>query len=70
MRRIRAPAMSITRSYWKTVPRRSLFLFLLGVFCIFSTVGFASDILEMGRQQTLRFVLSVLMSGVFQLYMR
>src|SRR5216684_5865053 len=65
MRRIRAPAMSIPRSYWKTVPRRSLFLFLLGVFCIFSTIGFASDILEMGRQQTPRFVLSVLMSGVF-----
>ncbi len=57
--------MSIPRSYWKTVPRRSLFLFLLGVFCIFSTIGFASDILEMGRQQTPRFVLSVLMSGVF-----
>ena len=57
--------MSITRSYWKTVPRGSLFLFLLGVFCIFGTIGFASDILEMGRQQTPRFVLSVLMSGVF-----
>jgi hypothetical protein len=65
MRRINAPAMSITRAYWKTVPRRSLFLFLLGVFCIFSTIGFASDILEMGRQQTPRLVLSVLMAGVF-----
>src|ERR1700704_261362 len=65
MRRIRAPTMTITPAYWKTVPRRSLFLFLFGVFCIFSTIGFASDILEMGRQQTPRFVLSVLMAGVF-----
>jgi stage II sporulation SpoE-like protein len=57
--------MSTTRAYWKTVPRRALFLFLLGVFCIFSTIGFASDILAMGRQQPARFLLSVLMAGVF-----
>jgi hypothetical protein len=38
---------------------------LLGVLFIFSTVGFVSDIMEMGRQPALRFVLSVLLSGGF-----
>ena len=52
-------------TYWKSVPRKSIVLFLLGVFFLFSTLGFASDISEMGRQPTLRYVLSILISGVF-----
>ena len=60
--------MSTTRSYWKSIPPRSLVIFLLGVFFIFSTIGFASDITEMGRQPTLRFVLSVLLSGIFPMF--
>ena len=52
-------------NYWKSVPRKSIVLFLLGVFFLFSTLGFASDISEMGRQPTLRYVLSILISGVF-----
>jgi hypothetical protein len=57
--------MPSSNAYWKTVPRGSLLLFLLGVSCIFSTVGFASDILEMGRQPMPRYVASVLLSGIF-----
>src|ERR1700684_4648537 len=52
-------------NYWKSVPRKSIVLFLLGVFFLFSTLGFSSDISEMGRQPTLRYVLSILISGVF-----
>jgi hypothetical protein len=57
--------MPSSNAYWKTVPRGSLLLFLLGVSCIFSTVGFASDILEMGRQPMPRYVMSVMLSGIF-----
>ncbi|HEX2715288.1 MAG TPA: PP2C family protein-serine/threonine phosphatase [Candidatus Acidoferrales bacterium] len=57
--------MSTAKSYWRTVPRRSVVIFLLGVFFIFSTIGFINDILQMGRQPTLRFVLGVLLSGLF-----
>jgi len=57
--------MPSSNAYWKTVPRGSLLLFLLGVSCIFSTFGFASDILEMGRQPMPRYVVSVLLSGIF-----
>jgi hypothetical protein len=57
--------MSRAKSFWKTLPRRSFLLFLLGVFFIFITVGFASDIAEMGRQPTLRFAINLLLSGIF-----
>lgn len=57
--------MNSTPSFWKNIPRKSVFLFLFGVFCTFSTVGFIADIEEMGRQPALRFVLTVLISGVF-----
>ena len=60
--------MSINRTYWRTVPFNSLLVFLLGVFLLFSTIGFASDIPEMGRQPQLRFVLSVLVSGIFPVF--
>jgi hypothetical protein len=46
--------MSINRTYWRTVPFNSLLVFLLGVFLLFSTIGFASDIPEMGREPQLR----------------
>ena len=56
------------KTYWKTVPRKSLAGFLLGVFLLFSTIGIASDIAEMGRQPMLRFVVSVLLSGIFPVF--
>ena len=46
--------------YIRTVPKSSLAIFLAGVFCLFATIGFASDASQMGRQPLLRFVLSTL----------
>ncbi len=58
----------MTGSFWKTVPRTSVALFLLGVFSIFSIIGFASDIGEMGRQLPMRLLLNVLISGIFPVF--
>jgi Stage II sporulation protein E (SpoIIE) len=60
--------MSPSKSFWKTIPRTSLVGFLLGVFFIFSTMGLTTDIMEMGREPTLRFVLGVLLSGLFAMF--
>jgi hypothetical protein len=68
MRHTAAHPMSRTKSFWKTIPLNARLLFLLGVFFLFSTIGFASDITEMGRQPTLRFVLGVLIVGVFPMF--
>ncbi len=57
--------MDIHKSYWRTIPRKSFAVFLLGVFFMFSTVAFAGDIMDMGRWPTLRFVLTVLIDGFF-----
>ena len=50
---------------WSHVPRWSAVLFFVGVFCLFSTIGFVGDIVELGRQPPLRLALSVLISGGF-----
>jgi hypothetical protein len=60
--------MNRAKIFWKTTPRSSLVGFLLGVFFIFSTMGLTTDTMEMGRQQTVRFVLSVLLSGLFAVF--
>lgn len=60
--------MTLSKPFWKTVPRTSLVTFLLGVFFIFSIIGFASDIGEMGRQTPLRLLLNVLISGIFPVF--
>jgi Stage II sporulation protein E (SpoIIE) len=51
--------------YWKTFPRKAVIVFLAGVFFTFSTVGIASDLVEMGRQPALLYISMVLISGVF-----
>jgi hypothetical protein len=65
MRQSATLPMSRAKSYWKTIPPISRVVFLLGVFCIFSTFGIASDILDLGRESTPHFVLGVLFSGLF-----
>jgi hypothetical protein len=40
-------------------------IFLLAVFCVFANVGFANDIMDMGRAVPLRFWLGVVVPGVF-----
>src|ERR1700674_1362479 len=57
--------MKTTDPLWRTVPRKTLVISLTGVFFIFSTMGFANDIIGMGRQPALRFVLAVLLNGGF-----
>src|SRR5580704_13731529 len=57
--------MNPTLAFWKSFPRKSTFVFLAGVFFTFSTVGIVSDLEEMGRQPALRYILMVLISGVF-----
>jgi serine phosphatase RsbU (regulator of sigma subunit) len=60
--------MSTIKTYWKSVPRKSLVGFMLGVFLLFSAIGFASDITEMGRQPMLRYMMSILLSGIFPVF--
>jgi hypothetical protein len=60
--------MATGKTFWKTVPRTSSITFLVGVFFIFSIIGFASDISEMGRQSALRLTLDVLISGIFPVF--
>jgi len=60
--------MAQTKAFWRSVPHRSAILFLLGVFFIFSTIGFVGDISVMGREPMLRFVLNVLIAGIFPIF--
>jgi hypothetical protein len=53
---------------WHTFPRTSVFIFLLAVFLIFSGLGFASDVTDMGIQSPARFAVGVLLSGVFAVF--
>ena len=52
-------------SPWRTTPRRSIVIALLAVFFTFATMGFVNDIMNVGRQPTLRFALTVVLSGLF-----
>ena len=57
--------MSKTAGFLRGVPRRSKAIFLLGVFFIFSTIGLASDMSQLGNQPVVRFVLSVFLTSTF-----
>ena len=50
---------------WQNAPRKSIVIFLLAVFFVFSALGFANDIIDMGRQSPGRFAVAVLLSGLF-----
>lgn len=50
---------------WRTTPVRARIIFLLAVFFVFASFGFAGDVLDMGNEPTVRFVLSVLVFGGF-----
>lgn len=50
---------------WRDTPRQSIVVLLVSVFLLFTTIGFANDIIAMGREQTVRFVLGVVLSGSF-----
>lgn len=50
---------------WRETPRKFIFVLLLSVFLFFTTIGFSSDIIAMGRQQPVHFVLGVILPGLF-----
>jgi hypothetical protein len=50
---------------WQTTPPKSIVVFLLAVFFVFTTFGFVTDIMDMGHQPPLRYGVSVLLSGLF-----
>jgi hypothetical protein len=51
--------------YWKSVPPAPRIVFLLGVFFIFDIIGSAVDTAGMGLQSTTRYLVSVVLFGVF-----
>jgi len=51
--------------YWKSVPPLPRTVFLLGVFFIFGTIGSAIDVAGMGLQSTGRYLVSVILFGLF-----
>jgi hypothetical protein len=51
-----------------SIPRRSIFIFLLGVFLLFATISLAIDASLMGRQSLLRLVLSILLTSTFAIF--
>lgn len=59
-----APGSTKAPSHWNSTPRSSQLIFLLAVFFIFASLGFAGDDIDMGRQPILRFALSVMLSGL------
>lgn len=57
--------MESSKGFLATVPRKSVFIFVLGIFLLFGTTGLASDMAELGRQPPLRLALSILLYGTF-----
>ncbi len=54
-----------TLSPWRTTPRSSITIFLLAVFFVFASFGFAGDSIGMGRQPIALFGMSVILTGFF-----
>ena len=52
-------------SFWKTIPPKSLAIFLVGVFSTFTIIGFANDILALGSQPAPLLAWSVIVTGAF-----
>ena len=50
---------------WKNIPRWTTVIFLLAVFFIFTTIGFANDIIDLGRQPVPKFAITVVLVGLF-----
>ena len=54
-----------TQSPWRATPRKTSVIFLLAVFFVFASFGFAIDSINMGHQRPLPFAVSVVISGLF-----
>jgi hypothetical protein len=57
--------MNVDSSRHIAPPRKSRAIFLLAVFFVFASFGFANDSMGMGAQSPLQFALGVMLSGVF-----
>ena len=53
------------RPYWKGTPLKARILALLGVFFLFSTIGFSIDVMQLGRQPVAALAISVALNGLF-----
>lgn len=54
-----------TPNAWHAAPLLAKLVFLLAVFFLFAGIGIAVDVLNMGRQSTLHFAVSVVLFGLF-----
>src|SRR4051794_8721040 len=52
---------------WRTIPLWTRIIFLAAVFFVFAGIGFANDVINMGRWSTVRLALSVVLIGVFSI---
>lgn len=59
--------LSLNESFdpWRDTPRKSKIVVLVSVFLFFTIIGFTNDIMALGREQPVRFVTSVVLSGLF-----
>jgi len=57
--------MNERRRYWKDVPLSSRLIGLLGVFFLFSSIGFTIDVVQLGRQPWPGLLLAVSLQGGF-----
>jgi Stage II sporulation protein E (SpoIIE) len=53
---------------WLETPRRSIVIGLLSVFLFFTTIGFANDIIAMGRLPSVRYWLGTIICGLFAVF--
>ncbi|MGC2108581.1 MAG: PP2C family protein-serine/threonine phosphatase [Candidatus Korobacteraceae bacterium] len=60
--------MDRPKLYWKTVPKSSMAIFLLGVFFLFSIIGFAVDVMKLGSQPISGLLISVVLNGLFAVF--
>lgn len=57
--------MNEPKAYWKSVPPASRAIGLLGVFFLFSIIGFSVDVMQLGQWPVRGLVLSVVFNGGF-----
>ncbi|HUH63567.1 MAG TPA: PP2C family protein-serine/threonine phosphatase [Terracidiphilus sp.] len=57
--------MENQRPYWKSTPVKARIIALLGVFFLFSTIGFSIDVMQLGRQRHAALIISVALNGLF-----
>jgi hypothetical protein len=50
---------------WEITSRKSVVIFLLAVFFVFTCFAFANDIIDMGKQPPVRFSIAVVLTGLF-----